>query len=57
MQIKEPFPEILAEIRAAGGEAYRHCYQCGKCDAVCPWNTVGQFSIRRIIRELTWVRR
>ena len=27
------------------------CYQCGKCDVVCPWNKVRNFSIRRIIRE------
>jgi Fe-S oxidoreductase len=44
-----PFPEIVAEIREAGGEAFTYCYQCGKCDVVCPWNRVGRFSIRKIM--------
>lgn len=51
METKTPFREIIEEIKAAGGDAYRLCYQCGICDAVCPWNTVRKFSIRRIIRE------
>jgi Fe-S oxidoreductase len=46
-----PFKEVIAEIKAAGGDATRLCYQCGKCDVVCPWNRVRGFSIRRIIRE------
>jgi Fe-S oxidoreductase len=51
VETKELFPEILEEIKGAGGDVYRLCYQCGKCDAVCPWNTVGNFSMRKIIRE------
>jgi Fe-S oxidoreductase len=46
-----PFFEVIEEIKEAGGEVYKLCYQCGKCDAVCPWNRVRQFSIRKIIRE------
>jgi len=46
-----PFKETIAEIREAGGDIYRLCYQCGKCDVVCPWNRVRKFSIRKIIRE------
>ncbi|MDJ0766316.1 MAG: (Fe-S)-binding protein [Myxococcota bacterium] len=46
-----PFFEVIEEIKAAGGDVYKFCYQCGKCDAVCPWNNVRNFSIRKIIRE------
>jgi Fe-S oxidoreductase len=46
-----PFKEVIQEIRRAGGEASRLCYQCGLCDVVCPWNRVRGFSIRKIIRE------
>jgi Fe-S oxidoreductase len=46
-----PLAEIVQEIRKAGGDAFRYCYQCGKCDVVCPWNRVTDFSIRRIIRQ------
>jgi Fe-S oxidoreductase len=44
-----PFAEIVDEINEAGGEAYKYCYQCGKCDVVCPWNHVRPFSIRKIV--------
>jgi Fe-S oxidoreductase len=47
-----PFKEAEAEIEEAGGaETSSLCYQCGKCDVVCPWNRVRSFSIRRIVRE------
>lgn len=46
-----PIAEIVEEIKQAGGKAYRYCYQCGKCDVVCPWNRVRDFSIRKIVRE------
>lgn len=46
-----PFKEVIAEIKAAGGGVSRLCYQCGKCDVVCPWNRVRDFSIRKLIRE------
>ncbi len=51
MDTVQPFPEIVEEIQAAGGGAYRLCYQCGRCDVVCPWNKVRGFSMRRIIRQ------
>jgi len=44
-----PFAEIIQEIKEAGGEAFKYCYQCGKCDVVCPWNRVRPFSIRKIV--------
>ena len=45
------YKEIIDIIKAKGGEAFKLCYQCGKCDAVCPWNKVRTFSMRRIVRE------
>jgi Fe-S oxidoreductase len=49
-----PFKEVVDEIKAAGGEAHKLCFQCGLCDVVCPWNLVRQFSMRKIIREATF---
>ena len=51
MESVAPFKEVIAEIKAAGGEVFKLCYQCGKCDVVCPWNRVRNFSIRKIIRQ------
>jgi len=45
------YKEIIDIIKAKGGEAFKSCYQCGKCDAVCPWNKVRAFSMRKIVRE------
>jgi Fe-S oxidoreductase len=42
---------VIEEIRAAGGEAFSRCFQCGLCDTVCPWNRVRDFSMRKIVRE------
>jgi Fe-S oxidoreductase len=49
-----PFPETVDEVKEAGGEVFKYCYQCGKCDVVCPWNRVRKFSIRKIIREASF---
>jgi len=46
-----PSKEIIAEVKQAGGATSRFCYQCGKCDVVCPWNRVRDFSIRKIMRQ------
>jgi len=46
-----PYAEIIEMIREAGGETGRLCYQCGKCDVVCPWNRVRDFSMRKLVRE------
>jgi Fe-S oxidoreductase len=45
------FKEIVDEIKANGGDAFKLCFQCGLCDAVCPWNRVITFSMRKIVRE------
>jgi Fe-S oxidoreductase len=54
LQTVAPFAEAIEEIRKAGAESSRLCFQCGKCDVYCPWNTVRDFSIRKIIREATF---
>ena len=51
METVTPFKEVSEEIKNSGGEAVKYCYQCGKCDTVCPWNRVRSFSMRRLIRE------
>ncbi|MCX7856421.1 MAG: (Fe-S)-binding protein [Deltaproteobacteria bacterium] len=51
MEIVAPFKEVIDEIKQYGGERVKYCYQCGKCDAVCPWNRVRVFSMRRLIRD------
>jgi len=48
------YKEIVDAIKANGGDAFKRCYQCGLCDAVCPWNRVSTFSMRKIIREATF---
>ncbi len=48
------FKEIIDVIKSNGGEAFKLCYQCGLCDAVCPWNRFRAFSMRRIVREATF---
>jgi Fe-S oxidoreductase len=45
------YKEIVDIIKAKGGEAFKLCYQCGKCDTVCPWNKVRTFSMRKLVRE------
>jgi len=49
-----PFKEIVDEVKESGGDAVKFCYQCGKCDTVCPWNRVIAFSMRKLIREATF---
>jgi Fe-S oxidoreductase len=51
METVFPFKEVIDEITEKGGNAVQYCYQCGKCDTVCPWNKVRKFSIRKVIRE------
>jgi len=46
-----PFIEVIDEIKEAGGEVFKLCFQCGLCDTVCPWNKVRTFSMRKLIRE------
>jgi Fe-S oxidoreductase len=48
------YKEIVDEIKANGGEAFKRCYQCGLCDAVCPWNRFIDFSMRKLVRQATF---
>jgi Fe-S oxidoreductase len=49
-----PIKEISDLVRDKGGASFELCYQCGICDAVCPWNRVTRFSMRRIVRQATF---
>ncbi|MGQ9824685.1 MAG: (Fe-S)-binding protein [Desulfotomaculales bacterium] len=50
MEVAVPFKEARDEINQSGGEIVKFCYECGKCDTVCPWNKVRDFSVRKIMR-------
>ncbi len=54
METVAPEQEIIEVIKENGGDSFKYCYQCGLCDAVCPWNRVRQFSMRKIIRQATF---
>ncbi len=54
METEAPIREVIEEIKGYGGDAVKYCYQCGKCDTVCPWNKVTKFSMRKLIREATF---
>ena len=51
METIAPFIEVIDEIKEAGGDIFKLCFQCGLCDSVCPWNKVRPFSMRKLIRE------
>jgi Fe-S oxidoreductase len=46
-----PLREVSDLVKEKGGASFQLCYQCGICDAVCPWNRVRPFSMRRIVRQ------
>jgi Fe-S oxidoreductase len=46
-----PFKDVIEGIKETGGEDFRLCYQCGLCEAVCPWNRVRNFLTRSIIHQ------
>ncbi len=54
METVAPFKEIIDEVEANGGDAVKFCYECGKCDTVCPWNKVINFSMRKTIQEASY---
>ena len=54
MEIIFPFKDAIDLVKETGGETFKFCYQCGLCDAVCPWNRVRNFSIRGIVRQATF---
>jgi Fe-S oxidoreductase len=46
-----PFKVVIDGLKEAGGEAFKFCYQCGKCDTACPWNRVRKFLLRRMVNQ------
>ncbi len=46
-----PFKDVIDGLKEAGGEAFKFCYQCGKCETVCPWNRVRKFFVRKIVNQ------
>ncbi len=48
------YKEIVDVVKQSGGDLFKRCFQCGLCDAVCPWNRVREFSMRRIVRQATF---
>jgi len=52
MEILEPFKEVTDFIKESGSDAFKKCFQCGRCETYCPWNrTPRRFDVRRIIHE------
>ena len=54
MDTVAPSKRLMGMIKESGGEDVKLCYQCGKCDTLCPWNRVSIFSMRKLIREATF---
>src|SRR3990170_6659522 len=46
-----PYKPVVDGIKEAGGGADKFCYECGKCDTVCPWNRVRRFFLRRMVNQ------
>ncbi|MGE5303668.1 MAG: (Fe-S)-binding protein [Alphaproteobacteria bacterium] len=46
-----PYKAVVDGVKEEGGGADKFCYECGKCDTVCPWNRVRKFPVRRIINQ------
>jgi len=51
MQPVTPLKEVVDIVKEEGGEILKLCYQCGTCTAVCPWNLVRSFIVRRIMHQ------
>ena len=54
MESVADYKEIIDVIKESGGDAFKRCFQCGLCDAVCPWNRVRSFSMRKLVRQATF---
>lgn len=47
----EPFKMVVDGLKESGGDADKFCYQCGRCDTMCPWNNVRNFYVRKLINQ------
>jgi len=47
----EPYKVVIDGLKESGGETFKFCYQCGKCETVCPWNRVRNFFVRKIVNQ------
>jgi Fe-S oxidoreductase len=54
MESLADYKEIVDVLKDNGGEAFKFCYECGLCDAVCPWNRVRSFSMRKVVRQASF---
>ncbi len=45
-----PFDDMMDELGKAGGSSLFLCYQCGTCTATCPWTSVRDESLRKMLR-------
>jgi Fe-S oxidoreductase len=43
----------VEDVRAAVGDIFLSCLQCGICTGACPWNLDASYNPRRILRELS----
>jgi Fe-S oxidoreductase len=44
----EPFKVVIDGLKEAGGDDFKFCYHCGKCETVCPWNRVSKYFVRKL---------
>jgi len=51
VRVVTPFREAVDIVVEAGGEPLKLCYQCGLCTAICPWNLVRNFVVRKMIHQ------
>jgi Fe-S oxidoreductase len=50
-KLLSPYKEATDILIEAGGEPLELCFQCGLCTAICPWNMVRSFMVRRMMHE------
>lgn len=50
-KVLSPYKEATDILIEAGGEPLELCFQCGLCTAICPWNMVRSFMVRRMMHE------